>query len=87
MRAYDYTMRAIPHVSVLERNGNARALELLSQALIIDSEYPLALSLAGWCYAQLSVYNWAEFRDRGVDMVSQNRRHEYVLVVPSSERR
>jgi adenylate cyclase len=36
--AYDYTMRAMPHVWVLERNGSARALELLSQALVIDPE-------------------------------------------------
>jgi adenylate cyclase len=58
--AYDYTMRAMPHVWVLERNGNETALELLSQALAIDPEYPLALSLAGWCYAQRSVYNWTD---------------------------
>jgi adenylate cyclase len=58
--AYDYTMRAMPHVWVLERNGSATALELLSKALAIDSEYPLALSLAGWCYAQRAVYNWTD---------------------------
>src|SRR3984893_14076195 len=28
--------------------------------LAIDPEYPLALSLAGWCHAQRSVYNWAD---------------------------
>ena len=58
--AYDYTMRAMPHVWVLERDGSATALELLTQALAIDPEYPLALSLAGWCYAQRAVYNWAD---------------------------
>ena len=37
-----------------------KALELLDHALAIDPEYPLALSLAGWCYAQRSVYNWTD---------------------------
>jgi adenylate cyclase len=58
--SYDYTMRAMPHVWVLEKEGSAKALELLESALAIDSEYPLALALAGWCHAQRSVYNWAD---------------------------
>ena len=57
--AYDYAMRAMPHAWVLEEAGSAKALELLDQALAIDPEYPLALSLAGWCHAQRCVYNWA----------------------------
>jgi adenylate cyclase len=61
--AYDYTMRAMPHVWVLEKDASAMALELLDQALAIDPEYPLALSLAGWCYAQRSVYNWTDAID------------------------
>jgi adenylate cyclase len=58
--SYDFTMRAMPHVWALEKDESARALELLEKALAIDPEYPLALSLAGWCHAQRSVYNWAE---------------------------
>jgi adenylate cyclase len=58
--SYDYTMRALPHVWALEKEESARALELLEKALAIDPEYPLALSLAGWCYAQRSVYNWSD---------------------------
>ncbi|MGH6709530.1 MAG: adenylate/guanylate cyclase domain-containing protein [Bradyrhizobium sp.] len=58
--SYDYTMRAMPHVWALEREESAKALELLEQALAIDPQYPLALSLAGWCHAQRSVYNWAD---------------------------
>jgi len=58
--AYDYTMRAMPHVWALEREASVKALELLEHALAIDPEYPLALSLAGWCYAQHSVYNWTD---------------------------
>jgi adenylate cyclase len=58
--SYDYTMRALPHVWALEKEESAKALELLEQALAIDPDYPLALSLAGWCHAQRSVYNWAD---------------------------
>jgi adenylate cyclase len=57
---YDYTMRAMPHVWALEKDEAAKALDLLEKALAIDPDYPLALSLAGWCHAQRSVYNWVE---------------------------
>lgn len=60
LSSYDYTMRALPHVWALEKEESARALELLERALEIDPEYPLALSLAGWCHAQRSVYNWSD---------------------------
>jgi adenylate cyclase len=60
MGAYDYAMRAMPHVWVLEKDESAKALELLDKAIAIDPQYPLALSLAGWCHAQRSVYNWAD---------------------------
>lgn len=58
--AYDYTMRAMPLVWVLEKRASEDALALLARALAIEPDYPLALSLAGWCYAQGSVYNWTE---------------------------
>ena len=58
--SYDYTMRAMPHVWALEKEESIKALELLEKALAVDPEYPLALSLAGWCHAQRSVYNWAD---------------------------
>jgi adenylate cyclase len=58
--SYDYTMRAMPHVWALEKEESAKAIELLEAALTIDPKYPLALSLAGWCHAQRSVYNWAD---------------------------
>jgi adenylate cyclase len=60
LSSYDYTMRAMPHVWVLEKEESAKAIELLEAALAIDPNYPLALSLAGWCHAQRSVYNWAD---------------------------
>jgi adenylate cyclase len=58
--AYDFAMRAMPHVWALEEDESGRALELLDKALEIDPDYPLALSLAGWCHGQRSVYNWSK---------------------------
>ncbi len=58
--AYDYAMRAMQHAWLLERDAADRALALLEKALRIDPDYPLALALAGWCWAQRSVYNWAD---------------------------
>lgn len=60
MGAYDFTMRAIRHVWTLEKEEAAKALDLLGQALEIDPDYPLALALSAWCWAQHSVYNWVE---------------------------
>jgi adenylate cyclase len=57
---YDYTMRAMPYVWALEKDGTSQALDLLEKALRIDPGYPLALSLAGWCHAQRGVYNWTD---------------------------
>jgi adenylate cyclase len=58
--AYDLTMRALPHVWMLEKAETVSALALLSQGLAIDPDYPFALSLAAWCHAQRAVYNWDE---------------------------
>jgi adenylate cyclase len=60
LNAYDYAMRAMPHVWALEKDESAKALQLLDEAIALDPKYPLALSLAGWCHAQRSVYNWAD---------------------------
>jgi adenylate cyclase len=58
--AYDYAMRAMSHVWLLERDAADHALALLDKALQLDPDYPLALALSAWCWAQRSVYNWAE---------------------------
>ena len=58
--AYDYTMRAMRHVWMLERDAADEALVLLTQALEADPDYPLANALIAWCWAQRSVYNWHE---------------------------
>ncbi len=59
-RAYDFTMQAFPHVWSLERQATDTGLKFLQQALDMDPDYPLALSLAAWCHAQRAVYNWVE---------------------------
>jgi adenylate cyclase len=59
-RAYDFTMQAFPHVWSLEKEETNIGLKLLEQALEMDPDYPLALSLTAWCHAQRSVYNWVE---------------------------
>jgi adenylate cyclase len=64
--AYGYTMRAMRHVWMLERESADRGLELLSEALKVDPEYPLALALAGWCWAQRAVYNWTDDREASI---------------------
>jgi adenylate cyclase len=58
--AYDYAMRAMQHAWLLEEDAATRALGLLDKALQIDPDYPLALALSAWCWAQRSVYNWAQ---------------------------
>ncbi len=57
--AYDYAMRAMQHAWVLEPEAATRALDLVDKALAIDPDYPLALALSAWCWAQRSVYGWA----------------------------
>ena len=58
--AYDYTMRALPHVWALQRDDNAKAADLLQQAIARDAEYPMALALAAWCEAQRVAYLWSD---------------------------
>lgn len=58
--AYGYTMQAMPRVWALEKQEAERALALLDKALEIDPDYPLALALAAWCWAQRSVYSWVK---------------------------
>ena len=48
------------YVWALDKDDAGRALRLLEQALEIDGDYPLALALSAWCWAQHSVYNWVD---------------------------
>ena len=81
--AYDFTMRAMPLVWVLEKRASEEALELLGQALALEPEYPLALSLAGWCYAQGSVYGWTD--DAGLARSSALKHAEKAAELGSSD--
>jgi adenylate cyclase len=56
--AYDLVLRAYPGAWSLDRAANESALNLLNKAIAIEPDYQLALSLAAWCHAQQSVYNW-----------------------------
>ncbi len=73
--AYDHTMRAMRHVWMLEKDEASRALDLLDKALEVDPDYPLALALAAWCWAQRSVYSWvseiAEARARALSLAER----------------
>lgn len=57
--AYDLVMRALPSIWALDRSANQEATQLLEEALHLDPNYPLALSLAAWCRGQRVVYNWS----------------------------
>jgi adenylate cyclase len=57
--AYDYVLRAFPHVWSLDAPANAQALDHLSKAIEIEPDYPLALAMAAWCHARKISYNWA----------------------------
>ena len=61
--AYDFVMRAMPFVWSLDRNDNQEAHRLLTEAIKIDPNYPLALSLKAWCYGQQAIYNWTTALD------------------------
>jgi adenylate cyclase len=53
-------MRAMSHVWLLDADSAGRGLDLLGRALEIDTDYPLALALSAWCWAQRAVYNWVD---------------------------
>ena len=58
--AYDLVMRSLPFVWSLDRVSNATATRLLSEALSLDPDYPLALSLSAWCSAQRVFFVWSD---------------------------
>lgn len=56
LTAQDLALRALPGVLSLDEGGNARAIELLQQAMARDPSDPLPLALAAWAHAQRVVY-------------------------------
>lgn len=62
--AYDYVMRSMSFVWALNQNDNQEAIRLLEEALQIDPNYPLALSLLAWCHGQQAIYNWTSTAEK-----------------------
>jgi adenylate cyclase len=58
LSAYDLLLRALPNVWSFTPEGNAAALDLLSQAVEIDREYAYAYSLAAWCIRSRIFQAW-----------------------------
>lgn len=56
LTAQDLALRAMPGVLSLDEAGNARAIELLSEAMARDPGDPLPFALAAWAHAQRVVY-------------------------------
>jgi adenylate cyclase len=55
--AYDLVLRALPFVYAAYPDSAKRALDLLDRAIELDPDYAPATALAGWCHAQLVLYN------------------------------
>ena len=58
LTAQDLALRAMPGVLSLDEQGNARAIELLNQAMRRDTENPLGYALAAWAHGQRVVYHF-----------------------------
>jgi AraC-like DNA-binding protein len=56
LTAQDLALRAMPGVLSLDEAGNARAIELLNEAMARDPDNPLPLAFAAWAHAQRVVY-------------------------------
>ena len=56
--AYDLYLRALPHLYAMHPDDNARALEFLTQAIVLDPGFAPALAFAAWCYEQRLTRGW-----------------------------
>jgi len=72
---HDLALRAMPGALSLDEEGNARALELLEQAMERDSREPLAIALAAWVRLQRVVYHFTNElrreRARGIELTQK----------------
>lgn len=73
--AYDLVMRALPNLWAHRRSKNAKAIELLSEALRLDPDYARAAAFAAWAHAQQVCYNWAD--DYGNERAAGQRLIEF----------
>lgn len=60
LRAYDFVMRAYPHLWGRRKDANDHALELLRKAIAIDPTYGRAHALEAWCHAVNASYLWTK---------------------------
>ncbi len=58
--AYDLTLAALPLICAHGRDENARAIDLLEQAVARDPGQARALGLLGWAHAQQLSYMWTD---------------------------
>ena len=56
--AYDFYLRALPHLNVFRPDDNAEALAFLEKAIALDPGFAPALACAAWCYEQRLVHDW-----------------------------
>ena len=56
--AYDFQLRAMPHVFALRNEENLRAIELLDRAIELDPGMAMALAVKGWCMTQRIAFGW-----------------------------
>ena len=73
LTAYDFYLRALPHVFFFfARDRNTQALDLLGRAVERDPNYSPALALTALCHAQLDINGWADDREAnrrtGIDL-------------------
>ena len=58
--AYDYFLRALPHVAAVSRSDYEEARRLLERATEADPGYAPALAFGAWCRAFASFCGWSE---------------------------
>jgi TolB-like protein/class 3 adenylate cyclase len=59
LEAYDFLLRALPHISTITKDGIELALKLLDQAINLDPHYAHALAYAAFCRAHKPFLGWS----------------------------
>jgi tetratricopeptide (TPR) repeat protein len=78
LRSRDLVLRAIPGVLSLDRDGNAKAFELLERARCLEPDDALAAALSAWAHGQRIVYHFtsdpSDDRARGIALARRAQR-------------